>query len=250
MALVQRFDSGRLSKATRTGSGGARVPASIARTGIQTYTDAQGRTVREYRAPDVVFDAAALETLASIPVTVGHPGAVDAANWRRHAVGHVSDAPPARRADARVPGREWLDAQIIIQDADALRRIEAGDLVEVSMGYLADVVYTPGVTPSGEHYDAIQHSVRFNHLALLPSGRARAGAGARLRLDGNQMHEDFGVDVSTYAGNDGSVSHTLYAKGVPSSEVEARLKRSEQMLKSPTALNLEWNNAAIFKGMR
>lgn len=170
------------------------MPASIARTGVQTYTDAQGRTVREYRAPDVVFDEASLATLASIPVTVGHPGAVDSRNWRRHAVGHVSDAPPARRADGATPGVEWLDAHIVIQDADALRRIEAGELVEVSMGYLAEVVPQAGVTPAGEHYDAVQRGVKFNHLALLPEGKARAGSGARLRLDGNEEPQSLEVE--------------------------------------------------------
>jgi|SRR5688572_19211523 len=186
MALVQRYDTGRLSKATRTGAGGARVPASIARTGIQVYLDANGKQVREYRAPDVVFDQAALDSLASIPVTIGHPGSVDAGNWRRHAVGHVTDAPPARRADGDV---EWLDSAIVVQDAAALARIERGELVEVSMGYLADVVHEPGVTPSGEHFDAVQRGIKFNHLALLPLGGARAGSGARLRLDGNEEPE-------------------------------------------------------------
>lgn len=188
MALVQRYDSGRLSKVTRTGAGGARVPASIARTGIQVYHDAQGNQVREYRAPDVVFAPESLATLGGIPVTIGHPGSVDATNWRRHAVGHVSDAPPARRADGAV---EWLDAAMVVQDAAAIARIERGELAEVSMGYRVNVVPRAGVTPEGEHYDAVQEGpVEFNHLALLPPGKARAGSGARLRLDGNEAPED------------------------------------------------------------
>lgn len=189
MALVQRYDSGRLSKVTRTGAGGARVPASIARTGIQIYQDAQGRQVREYRAPDVVFAPESLATLGGIPVTIGHPGDVDASNWRRHAVGHVSDAPPARRADGEV---EWLDAAMVVQDAAAIARIERGELAEVSMGYRVKVVPRAGVTPDGQHYDAVQEGpVTFNHLALLPPGKARAGSGARLRLDasGHEMGE-------------------------------------------------------------
>lgn len=131
MALVQRYDTGRLSAATRTGSGGARVPASIARTGIQVYRDANGREVREYRSPEAVFAEDSLASLASIPVTVGHPGTVDPRSWRRHAVGHVTDAPPSRRSDGAV---EWLDSAIVVQDATALERIESGALVEVSMG--------------------------------------------------------------------------------------------------------------------
>jgi len=45
VASVQRFDVGRLDRAKRTGAGGARVPASVSRTGVQSYTDDQGRTV-------------------------------------------------------------------------------------------------------------------------------------------------------------------------------------------------------------
>lgn len=184
MVAVQRFDVGRLDRAQRTGAGGARVPAAIARTGVQVYTDGQGRTVREYRPPEAVFAPESLATLGSIPVTAGHPSAgVNPLNHREVSIGHVSDAPPARRADGPV---EWVDAVAVVNDLDALRKIDAGELAEVSMGYLADVVPEKGVSPDGQPYDAKQTNIRFNHLALLPPGHARAGSGARLRLDGNQ----------------------------------------------------------------
>ncbi|MEY4548254.1 MAG: hypothetical protein RL685_4449 [Pseudomonadota bacterium] len=182
--LVQRFDVGRLNRAQRTGAGGARIPARVARTGVQTYTDAQGRRVREYRPPEEVFAAASLETLASVPVTVGHPPAgVTPSNYRQVTVGHVSDAPPGRAVEGT---HEWIEAVSVITDAETLRKIDSGELVEVSMGYLANVVPKQGVAPNGEPYDAIQTDIRFNHKALLPSGHARAGSGANLRLDGNQ----------------------------------------------------------------
>ncbi len=184
--MVQRFDVGRIDRAKRTGAGGARVPATIARTGVQVYHDAAGREVREYRPADEVFAALSLDSLSSIPVTVGHPGSVDAGNWRRHAVGHVSDAPAARRQDGPA---EWLETSVVISDAAALSRVSSGDLVEVSMGYTADVVAESGTAPDGQRYDAVQRNIRFNHLALLENGRARAGRGARLRLDANGDEE-------------------------------------------------------------
>lgn len=151
---------------------------------MQTYTDEKGRTVREYRPPESVFAADSLDTLGSIPVTVGHPPAgVSPQNYRQLSVGHVSDAPSARRSDGPV---EWLDTAVVVNDAETLRKVESGELAEVSMGYVADVVPESGVSPSGEHYDAVQRNIRFNHLALLKDGHARAGRGARLRLDGNQ----------------------------------------------------------------
>jgi hypothetical protein len=182
--LVQRFDVGRLNRAQRTGAGGARVPASISRTGVQIYTDSRGQTIREYRPAEEVFAPASLETLASVPVTVGHPPAgVHPGNHREVSVGHASDAPPAKRDDGPLA---WVETALIVSDAGTLRRVDAGELVEVSAGYLAEVVPEKGVAPNGEHYDARQTNIRFNHVALLPPGHARAGSGAKLRLDGNQ----------------------------------------------------------------
>jgi hypothetical protein len=189
VALVQRFDVGRLDRAKRTGAGGARIAASIARTGVQSYTDEKGRVIREYRPPETVFAQDSLDSLASVPVTVGHPSnGVSPLNHREVSVGHASDAPPSRRADGSV---EWVDTAVVVSDAAALRRIELPDgdpqaLRQVSMGYLAEVVPESGIAPDGQHYDAKQTNIRFNHLALLPEGHARAGSGARLRLDGNQ----------------------------------------------------------------
>jgi hypothetical protein len=184
VASVQRFDVGRLDRAKRTGAGGARVPASVARTGVQSYTDERGNVVREYRPPEAVFAPASLDTLGSIPVTVGHPPeGVNPRNYRQLSVGHVSDAPSGRRADGPL---EWLDTAVVVHDADALRKVESGELAEVSMGYLADVIPEAGIAPDGQHYDAKQTNIRFNHLALLKDGHARAGSGARLRLDGHQ----------------------------------------------------------------
>jgi hypothetical protein len=184
--LVQRFDVGRLDRAKRTGAGGARVPATIARTGVQVYTDQHGATVREYRPPETVFAPESLDTLGSIPVTEGHPPTgVNPMNHRELSVGHVSDAPPSRRKDG-ASATEWLETAVVVSDADTLRKVESGELAEVSMGYFAEVIPERGVAPDGQHYDAVQKSIRFNHLALLRDGHARAGSGARLRLDGNQ----------------------------------------------------------------
>jgi hypothetical protein len=182
---VLRFDVGRLDRAKRTGAGGSRIPATIARTGVQVYTDQLGRSVREYRPPETVFAADSLATLGSIPVTVGHPPeGVTPSNHRQLSVGHVSDAAPRRRSDGPL---EWIDSDIVVSDADTLRRIDSGELTEVSMGYLAEVKPQSGISPAGEHYDAVVEKIHgYNHLALLKDGHARAGKGARLRLDGNQ----------------------------------------------------------------
>ena len=179
---LQRYDVGVLAKAKPVGGGAYRFRATVARTGLQTYHDAQGRPIREYRDPAEVFAAESLESLGSVAVTVNHPPeGVDSETWRSDAVGHVSDRAPNR---VTIDGEDWIEADLIVSDAATLKRIEAGDLVEISMGYTADVVFD--ADPQGR-YDAVQRNIRFNHAALLPPNHARAGRQARLRLDGHQV---------------------------------------------------------------
>lgn len=182
--MVLRYDVGRLAKAEPTPTGGARIPATVARTGIQIYRNQDGTEVREYRPPEEVFAPASLQTFANAAVTVGHPSVpVTAANWANLAVGHVSEAPP-ERADHE--GEAFVAVPLVLSEGAAIAKADAGDLSEVSVGYAVDIDETPGVTPAGERYDRVQRNIRVNHVALGRSGFARAGRNATLRLDGNQ----------------------------------------------------------------
>ena len=58
-------------------------------------------------------------------------------------------------------------AEIIIHDSKVLK---AG-LRELSLGYDCDCDETPGVW-QGQPYDAIQHNIRINHLAIVEQARA------------------------------------------------------------------------------
>lgn len=240
--MALRFDVGRLDRARRTGAGGARVHGSLGRTGVQIYHDANGREIREYRSPDEVFAPETLASLGGIPVTIGHPGAVSAANWRDVARGHVSDAPPGRRQDGQL---EWLESQVVISDAPTLQRVDAGELVELSLGYSADVIDAPGVAPNGERYDRVQKNIRFNHLALLQDGRARAGRGARLRLDSNgdemAFRQDDGAPAKQRVKVDGIDCEIGSDTHVQMLERRAELatKRADELDAKLTAANAE-----------
>jgi len=173
------------------------MPASIARTGVQTYRRADGTEVREYRSPEEVFSERSLASLAGVPLTIGHHGMLTPEAWRRLAVGHASDIAPRRRADGP---HEWVDTDLVVSDADALARVDSGDIVELSGTYTADVIPRAGVSPEGEHYDAVQTNIMWNSIAMLETGRARAGRGARLRLDSkgdemSQLRQDEGAPV-------------------------------------------------------
>lgn len=185
---MRRYDAGRLDKATRTPSGGIKVPARISRTGVQVYKNADGSERREYRPAEQVFDAKALASLGGAPVTKLHPSeGVHLSNWQAISAGHVSDKDPGRE---KVDAEEFVVTDLFVQRADVIDDVAAGKLVECSVGYDCDLVFTPGVAPSGERYDAIQTNIRVNHVALGPENWARAGSAARLRLDGGEIPPD------------------------------------------------------------
>lgn len=194
MAVVQRSDVSRLGKFPRTGAGAVRIPATISRTGVQHYPE---DGLVEYRPDSEVFDEASLASLASVPVTLGHPPTgVSPANAREHTIGHVTDAPPEARVKVDGSGEQWVKTTLIISDGAALRAIEADVAGQVSCGYSCELDMTPGVHPvTGEKYDAVQRKITFNHVAVLTADqKPRAGGDAKLRLDNEKIMKKIVID--------------------------------------------------------
>lgn len=153
------------------------VTARIARTGIQEYNAYElgledgdpMRVVRVYRPPEQVFDPEAMRSFENKPVTNDHPQqGVDASNWKQLSVGFARDV--RRQGD-------YLVADLIITDADAIAAVEAGK-VELSNGYRVNYDFKPGTTPDGEPYDAVQTNIRGNHVAIVDA--ARCGPACRV----------------------------------------------------------------------
>lgn len=157
----------------RTPTGGAMIPATMTRSGVFSYTLSDGTTRKELRPADEVLSPRAIASLETAVVTVGHPGMVTPDAWRSMAVGEVRQA----KSDGTK-----ADGLILVRDADTLKRIDAGDLVEVSCGYDADYDPTPG-TYNGQAYDGIQRNVVYNHVGLGPAGWGRLGSTVKLHLD-------------------------------------------------------------------
>lgn len=163
--------------------GSIRVPAIIARTGVQVYQYDDGTEVREYRPPEEVFSPDSLATWRGLSLTIGHPSIpVDPSNWGNLTVGHVGDSVGANVKDKSPEGHRYLTADCVVKDAQAIELIAKGELVELSCGYFADVDRTPGITPEGEAYDQIQRAIVGNHVALGPRGWGRAGSEVRLLI--------------------------------------------------------------------
>lgn len=169
---MQRYDNVAI-KATKTSEGFIRDAPIVGRTGILKYKNADGSMRYEYRPPDEAFNADSLASLQGKPITVGHKAMVSAANAAK--VQPIGTVLTAGRQDG-----DTIRADIVIYDLPTSAR-------ELSCGYSLDLDETPGTAPDGQHYDAVQRNIRYNHVAVVPRGRAGI---ARLNMDGEQVIDD------------------------------------------------------------
>jgi len=166
---------GSVGKFTRTQVGGIRVPARLTRTGILEYRRPDGTVRRELRLASEVFNTDSLSTLHGATVTdlSHHRDLLTTASWNDAARGHTD----AVRKDGK-----FVSADLMINDPTMVADIENGRLHDISCGYSCKLDHTSGVF-EGQPYDAIQRSIRYNHVAVLPKGKGRAGTDVALRLD-------------------------------------------------------------------
>ena len=169
-----RYDVSAIQNYEFTDEGYLRVKARIARTGIQSYTDANGGIRLEYRPEEEVAADAALDSFREKCVTKEHPPVLlDASNTKDYAVGFTS-------ADVSY-SEGFVESTLTVTDKEAIDEIMRGNVREVSCGYKVDYSPEPGITSDGQHYDGIQKNIRGNHVAIV--NRARGGAQVRLMLD-------------------------------------------------------------------
>ena len=169
-----RYDFSPIEKYEVTPEGYLRAWASIARTGIQLYTDADGSVRREYRPETEVASPDSLASFAGKAITSEHPPVLlDADNTKDYQVGFSGTEV--------VYDNGFVKAVMTITDKETIDRIMRGDAREVSAGYRVNYDPTPGVTDSGEHYDGIQKEILGNHIAVVRRGRA--GPQVKLHLD-------------------------------------------------------------------
>lgn len=168
-------------KATKNEDGFIYDTPVLTRTGVFVYLNPDGSERREYRPPEEVFHADSLQGYKGLPITNGHPGLVTSANAANHTIGAVL-------GEARQDGNNLI-ADIVIHNPAA---VNAGNK-ELSVGYKLDLDETPGISPDGERYDAVQRNIRPNHLAIVKKGRAGV---ARLNMDGDAVFNDKDVTMS------------------------------------------------------
>lgn len=169
-----RYDVAPIDKYELTPEGYLRAWATIARTGVQMYTDADGSIRREYRPEVEVASPESLASFAGKAITLEHPPVLlDSANTKDYQIGFSGTEV--------VYDNGFVRAVMTITDDEAIKRIMRGDAKEVSAGYRVNYEATPGVTDSGENYDGIQKEINGNHIAVVRRGRA--GPQVKLHLD-------------------------------------------------------------------
>ncbi|MGJ0397421.1 MAG: DUF2213 domain-containing protein [Methylocystis sp.] len=172
---LELFDAVALGDARITKHGYLVADARVARTGIQDYRGFEvGKpeiaTVRVYRPETEVFSRDAMASFAHRPTTIDHPPEmVTAENWSKYAVGDTGDEV--------VRDGDYIRVPLTLMDKSAIDAVRAGKR-ELSAGYFCDLDFTPGKTPAGEAYDAVQRNIRGNHLAVVDA--ARAGSKCRI----------------------------------------------------------------------
>lgn len=182
-------------KMERTPEGYIQGRAVVTNVGVFSYLQADGSVRHELRPPEEVFDDESMNSLRGKPLTNDHPTeAVTPDNVKELAVGSIGDG---------VSRDEYhIIAPITVTHADAIADVDAGKRA-LSCGYRSKVETAgvvsydikdwqgevigkkdypiPGVW-NGVPYDAVQTNIRYNHVALVPRGRA--GDAAVLRMDG------------------------------------------------------------------
>jgi len=144
-----------------------------------------------------VFARAHLDSIRSSPLTVGHPpgDAVTVDNWKDVSVGHVETAGQLTTDSALDgDGEEFVHSHLVASESGTIDRIIAKDLVEISCGYSLRIDPTPGVTDDGIEYDVVARGLINNHVALLESGKGRAGKDARILVDSKSDEESKMMD--------------------------------------------------------
>lgn len=164
--------------ATKTDEGFLIARAPVTSIGVFTYKNPDGSFRRELRLPEEVFNPDSLETLKLKPLTKFHPDEkiVTTANVEKLQAGSVGD-------DISCDSYR-VYASLIVTREDSVKAVEDGSARSLSCGYNCDIEWTSGIW-MGMDYDCIQRNIKYNHVALVPTGRA--GDGNAVRMDAGEV---------------------------------------------------------------
>jgi hypothetical protein len=176
MMRCTAYDTTPITRRSRTPEGYLLVPAMVAASdNVQPYLASElgikdalpTKLIRVFR-PKAVVDAAA-PLFDGVPITLDHPPKmVDTKIYR---------AVNRGRAMNVVAKDAGLEADLLVQDDDAIKAVETGTRKEVSAAYDFDLEMQAGTSPHGQAYDAVASNIVPNHIALVRVGRSRTPSG-------------------------------------------------------------------------
>jgi len=230
--LVSRFDKIDISsksstKFEKTPEGYLKGRAVVARTGVYKYQKADGSVDYEYRDYEEVFKADTIESLKLKPVSMLHPDQmINASNIQLFHIGNLGSEVASVKRD-----NEWdVVIDLIIQDSDAVAKIESGETRELSLGYNCDVVDAPGDAKfDGQSYNKVQKNIMVNHCAVVPKGRAMNAIIKMDAMDGIMVSDAVPVTANDIENKMEVVMPDLKKIKLDGIEFEAELKVIETL---------------------
>jgi hypothetical protein len=81
------------------------------------------------------------------------------------------------------------EIDLLVTDAETIEQIKSKELQEISGGYHANAVYSPGEW-NGQPFHLKQEDIFYNHLAIIKAGLGRAGHEIRILNTKKQTQED------------------------------------------------------------
>lgn len=181
---VRRYDrgEGQLLRVFRREQDGALLAEGYACSErIQEYRNADGSIRRELVTLQAVKDTAA--GIGRAVLTLHHPKEwVSPDTYQDVSVGDIDGVTEVVEPEGEDVQGGFCKVKVAIRRRDAIEAFENEGVVELSPGYIAEVVDEPGEW-NGQRYDAKQVGRPvINHNALVPRGRG--GPSIRLRADG------------------------------------------------------------------
>jgi uncharacterized protein len=150
-----------LHDVNKTPEGYLKGRARVTGVSVLDYTQTHGVSI--FRPEAEVFDAASLDSLKGIPLTLGHPPAnVTASNAQQWAIGATGSDVQREGESVTVDFTVYTDW---IAD-EVYKRHTSGQRVEFSVGARGLPEYRDG-EHKGQGYQAVLRNIRYNHLALL-----------------------------------------------------------------------------------
>jgi hypothetical protein len=144
---------------------------------VLTYTEFNGKTRREYRPKEEVFNQESMDTLKSAPITIGHTKMITSADSSL-VKGHSAE-------NVRADGDKVV-VDLVVTDSQTIKDVQSTKLKYISPGYSCDPV-----EKSDPRFDYIQTNVIYNHIGLLEKvGRQGSDLSIRLDSDDNETIEN------------------------------------------------------------